>query len=638
MRRRHDAGKAAWEQRWPLLILVLAFLYAGAHLTWYLGTPLGQIPVLDEYENTRLALQIAQHTLPPEPFYRAMGYPLVLAAVARLGASETLVFAVGLWLGVMLHAVSAALAMRLAYRWFDSTPAAILGGTLFALNPILVHHATQLVDTTMGIFLVLATLVALPRAGISPSHWRLLATGLLSGTAVVVRPNYLLLVGALLFVGLWFYGRAERRFAPSPLLYLGIGLAIPTASYAGWQWHVCGHFGLMPSQGTYNLWAANRPGAHGRYFSQSITIPPGQPHENPTKLESVALYCAETGLNAAASMDDVNAHWRRRLLTSVREHPMETLKVLGRKAYALANDWEQYNNKTYAFHKVDSPWLRLNPIGWGLLLILAIPGGFALLAQDRRLALIVGLVLTALTASALVVYVSSRFRLPLEAILCALAGGSLTYVRRWSSISKGMRIGGLALTGCAALVAFSDFDQVRDRRTFLQDHLLIASAAERTGNDQEAWNHAREAHQLAPENNDAIRTMVAAYFNLLIQGTAPAQLENDWADAAKSILSDPQALADPMGPIAALACWRQDATTGTAYWEKIADHSPNSIARANAAAALVLSGRRPAASLAATATPHPFLVRIALGELADPPSSLDETVRALFRPRVTLSP
>jgi hypothetical protein len=45
------------------------------------------------------------------------------------------------------------------------------------------------------------------------------------------------------------------------------------------------------------------------------------------------------------------------------------LGQLGRKVYALLNDWEQYNNKTYAFHQARSPWLRWNPLSWGVLLV-----------------------------------------------------------------------------------------------------------------------------------------------------------------------------------------------------------------------------------------------------------------------------
>jgi hypothetical protein len=54
---------------------------------------------------------------------------------------------------------------------------------------------------------------------------------------------------------------------------------------------------------------------------------------------------------------------------------------MARKAYALLNNWEQYNNKTYAFHKALSPWLSWNPLCWGLLLVLGPSPAAARLAR-----------------------------------------------------------------------------------------------------------------------------------------------------------------------------------------------------------------------------------------------------------------
>ena len=72
----------------------VALFYALGHLTWYLGTPLGRVPVLDERENIDLALAIAGRTLEHVPFYRAPGYALVLAllrgAESALDAAQEL--------------------------------------------------------------------------------------------------------------------------------------------------------------------------------------------------------------------------------------------------------------------------------------------------------------------------------------------------------------------------------------------------------------------------------------------------------------------------------------------------------------------------------------------------------------------
>ena len=45
-----------------------------------------------------------------------------------------------------------------------------------------------------------------------------------------------------------------------PLLVLG--------AFGAFNYVIAGDFRVTPWQGAYNLWAANRPGAHGRYFDE----------------------------------------------------------------------------------------------------------------------------------------------------------------------------------------------------------------------------------------------------------------------------------------------------------------------------------------------------------------------------------
>src|SRR5208283_1683685 len=81
-----------------------ALAYCLGHLGWYLGTPLGRVPVLDERENMDLAEAIFGGTLPWAPFYRAPGYALALAGLRAAGVSAGALFPAALLLGAALHA------------------------------------------------------------------------------------------------------------------------------------------------------------------------------------------------------------------------------------------------------------------------------------------------------------------------------------------------------------------------------------------------------------------------------------------------------------------------------------------------------------------------------------------------------
>ncbi|RFC41425.1 MAG: hypothetical protein DUW69_002704, partial [Verrucomicrobia bacterium] len=143
---------------WPVAVPVLvALAYASGHLGWYLTTPLGRVPVLDERENLALAESIFRGTLPAEPFYRASGYALVLASLRSLGVAAGALFSTALALGAVLHAVNAGLVALLARRWFGPV-AALAAGLLCALNPVLVHYSTQALDAVPALTLFLAGL------------------------------------------------------------------------------------------------------------------------------------------------------------------------------------------------------------------------------------------------------------------------------------------------------------------------------------------------------------------------------------------------------------------------------------------------------------------------------------------------
>jgi hypothetical protein len=91
-----------------LLILVTA--YSLAHLFWYWQTPLGQIPALDGQENLFLADSISDGSLEAEPFYRAILYPAILAAIPIHW----------MLLGIGCHIVNTILAVKLSRKQWNN--------------------------------------------------------------------------------------------------------------------------------------------------------------------------------------------------------------------------------------------------------------------------------------------------------------------------------------------------------------------------------------------------------------------------------------------------------------------------------------------------------------------------------------
>ena len=476
-----------------------ALVYGLGHLTWYLGTPLGRVPVLDERENLDLAEAIAGGILQPVPFYRAPGYALSLACFRWLGVPEAGLFAAALLFGVALHAAGAWFAARLARRWFGPG-AGVAAGLLYALNPVLVHFATQALDATLSLTLFMAGLDFLACAAQAPGRARgWLAASTAWAAAALARPNFLLAWLSLPVLALLQPVAARTRRV---LLSAALAGTVLLAAAAAWQWRVSGVAGFMPWQGAYNLWAANRPGANGRYYTQHVSLPPELARANPARAESILLYEEETH-GAPAEIPSMNAHWRARFVEEVFTHPLRWSGLTARKAYALFNNFEQYNNKTYAFHKALSPWLRWNPLCWGLLLALGAAGAALLAAERPADARMLGVVSVACTASILLFFVSARFRLSLVGILTALAGGAVARPGFWRGWPAGPRAALAAVVLAALSVAFSRFDGMADTATFVQDHVLLARAAFTVGDDATALAESNEALRLQPWHPDA---------------------------------------------------------------------------------------------------------------------------------------
>lgn len=584
--------------RRPLLLAAAAALvYAGAHFLWYLGTPLGQVPVLDEREILDLAEAIRSGSLPAEPFYRAPGYPLILAGFLAAGLPPGSLFATALALGVLLHGLNAALISRIAGRLFDGN-AALIAGILAAFYPVLVHYSTQALDAVPALSLFLLGLDGLLRAAAplnrAPGGW--LQASVAWSAATFLRPNYLFVWLLLPVLAAWQASDVRRR----NLAAACSGLFL-FALQGWWQHSIGGGFGVLPSQGAYNLWAANQPGTHGRYYVQKFPSPPGS-HINPARHDASRLYTTETGA-APENVGAMNTYWRERTFSAIATQPVAWLGLLGRKTYALLNDWEQYNNKTYAFHRDRSPVLRWNPLSWGVIFLLGGAGFVQLRRQSPALAGRFFWVAAAVGASVLLFFVSARFRLPLAAMLLILAGGAWSSVHcaitrsRWNL--AGLAVAGLLLGG----LVWSNFDDVRDTRTFVQDHALLARAADAVGDDITAWEEARRALALQPGHGPALTVAVTAWFNLLLNETARPTDEIAWREYCRRLLAQPDLGSADVRTIAGLALWRAcERPKALAVWQEL-HPSPSSIA------ARLLSGEKlPVATAGGGGSP---LVRLA---------------------------
>jgi hypothetical protein len=368
----------------------------------------------------------------------------------------------------------------------------------------------------------------------------------------MMRPNYLLVWCALPVIAAGWCAPVRRRALTTAASLAGVAVF---AAVAVWQHAVSGVTGFLPWQGAYNLWAANEPGTHGRYYLQHHTPPPSAARLNPARADSFYLYHQANG-KVPANIDELNDYWRGRFWAQLRADPLGWLRLLGRKAYALLNNWEQYNNKTFAFHQARSPWLRWNPLGWGVLFVLGSIGAMRLFFLSPRTASALAAIAASCAASVLLFFVSARFRLPLAALLTILAGGALAAPQFWRARSGQAQLALAALIAATATLAFSRFDHVTERASFAEDYALSARAAATLEDSAAAWTEAVAALALNPKHPDALNVAVASYFNLIVQDQAERAAESQWLVICRRLLAAPGSTSRDLQAVAAIALWR----------------------------------------------------------------------------------
>ncbi|MDP4879053.1 MAG: hypothetical protein NWR36_04150, partial [Opitutales bacterium] len=111
--------------------------------------------------------------------------------------------------------------------------------------------------------------------------------------------------------------------------------------------------------------AGNKPDANGRIYAQAIRVEFTDQYDNPAKLESLALYATQTGEVPPHDISTMNRHWKDKTFSYIQENRGQWIGLMFRKAYYFLNSYEQYDNKTYGFHKPQHLQLKINPIHWG---------------------------------------------------------------------------------------------------------------------------------------------------------------------------------------------------------------------------------------------------------------------------------
>jgi 4-amino-4-deoxy-L-arabinose transferase-like glycosyltransferase len=492
-------------------IALITVIHASIWFIYYGQTELGESPALDNRQTLLLAEQMALGNQTPEPHHRAPLYPYILSLFIRAGLSFEAMPLVARFLNLAALLVISIFSAKIAVKLWKTRASAWIAGLATGLNPVFLFFAGDafpIILATASVTLALHQLIIWRD---EPSVSRSLLIGFWLTLGAALRSHIMCL--ALLWPIAVLIYPSRRKLLSLLAAALPVGLSFLALGFSNLS--NSGEFRMMPWQGSFILWASNGPHAQGRIYTQQIRVDFGDIYDNPSKIESIELYERETGESPPHSISEMNAHWKNKTFEHIASHPVDWVLLMSRKAYYFLNNYEQYDNKTYGFHKSRHLQLRLNPIHWGALLILAVAGAIiGLTKRETRFFTISLIVIFALYAAGTILFVTSnRYRLPMIPALSILASGAICLPSLWSIGKKRWRILFVACILLTVGITYTTFLDTARKNTWEEDYALLANASLRSGRDVAAIEWAERSLGMNPNRKDMQGVLLQAHFN-----------------------------------------------------------------------------------------------------------------------------
>ncbi|MBN2234320.1 MAG: hypothetical protein JW706_04165 [Opitutales bacterium] len=502
-----------------LLVLLVFVLYGAGYLMWYGSTPLGLYPALDGAQNLELAQRLWTGTYEAGVFHRSPWYAFMLAPLWGLHEATGLSVADGArWLNWIALLLTAFFTGKATVNLWKNKVSGLIASCLILANPVILFFAGDPLDTLWASAAMSAFLYVISRdyqrGGMTISS--AFVSALILGFGSAVRPVGLVLSTLWPVIVLGIAIMTRRTQTPSRIITLTVfalfGTLIFPVATGLMNLRYSGTFTSKPTGSPFILWWANSSHANGLYYYQQYVADHLSYGQNPATHEAEMHYQNLTE-KPVPSIGEMNRFFMRETIRNAIENPVETIRLLSIKTYATVHNYEQYDNKSYFFHRDLSPWLHWNPLGWGILFILAAFGLVTLENTSIRIP-IFALILFLLYASIIIAtYPSNRFRVPLIPMLTVLSGWiPILFTKGKLSrdcLKPRILIPLLPLT----LAVFFPFKFITPKDTIPSDYCLLARASHLAGQDTEAMKWASLALETYPYRSDLQRIYVISRFN-----------------------------------------------------------------------------------------------------------------------------
>ncbi len=410
-------------------LFALAFVIRAAYLVQINASPFFRSLVGDAAFYDAWAVDIQHDWLGREIFYQAPLYPYFLAVLYRIAGHDTLVVRL---VQIALGA-GACVLLAVGGRSFVSRRAAWIAGILLAFYAPAVFFDGLVQKASLDLFFVAALIALLGRVQ-TAAGGRVTAfiAGITLGCLSLTRENALVLIPAVAIWLLWIDqakdasfrvpGRSGAGWLPGlrrvAALLLGSSLILGAVTLRNYR---VGHeLVLTSSQFGANFYIGNSETADGLY------APLVWGHSSYPEEHQDAIELAEQASGRPLSPREVSSYWLGQAWHWIHEHPLDWLRLLGKKWLLVWNAAEIADSDEPLVYR-DASWV-LNGLAklcvFGVVCPLAAAG---LMAKRREWRGLVAplLIAAGIACSTAVFFVNARYRFPMVPVLLLLAGAAV---------------------------------------------------------------------------------------------------------------------------------------------------------------------------------------------------------------------
>jgi len=397
-------------------IIILGGILRLGYLLFYLNDPQWNQLLVDSLFHDRWAQSIAGgNILGREAFFRAPLYIYLLGGIYAVFGHALLIARI---LGNICGLVAVFVTWKISVRLF-SKKAAVAASLIHALYPIAVYFESELLVDSFFTLLVELSIWFFLKALDTRNIKTFIVSGLFIGLAAITRPVILALIPLYL---LWIWLSAENHLNAFQIIGLMISIIIIVISPVTIRnLIVADDLVLVSSSGGINFYIGNNENAEG----YSAAMPPPAGHN--WRIKDIE-YLAEKEANRNLKASEISRFWYNKGFQWIIHNKADFIKLYFFRLYLLMNNLEISNNRNLPLFFSSNPFLKFNPLNFGLIISLAIMGLAFLFFKRRlngpRLFLILFSVLYILIIS--LFFINARFRLPVIPLFIILSGYGLT--------------------------------------------------------------------------------------------------------------------------------------------------------------------------------------------------------------------